>query len=213
MNHNRDIRRLTRGTAVLTCASLLAVSIGACESSPPRRETGDSGGRINPYATTPADRSSSAANAASLWEFSDQVADALAARIAQIPEIRDAPYKVVIELGDIENMTNTPRQDFELIQRRLRGRLLTSDTVTAKARFVEGARTMDREKDRVQAGGGAGGMTDRYDERLTYVLRGSFYESTRGGGQVSRYYFEFNLVNLQSRDIVFNESFDLAQQR
>jgi len=213
MNQNRPGLRRARGACALAGAAMLAACVAACESNPPRRETGDSGGRINPYATTSADRSSSAANAASLWEFSDQVADALAARIAQIPEVRDAPYKVVVELGDIENMTNTPRQDFELIQRRLRGRLLTSDTVTAKARFVEGARTMDREKERVQAGGGAGGMTDRYDERLTYVLRGSFYESTRGGGQVSRYYFEFNLVNLQSRDIVFNESFDLAQQR
>lgn len=213
MKHNGPSGRLWRRPVAVVGAAMLAVCMGACESNPPRRETGDSGGRINPYATTSADRSSSAANAASLWEFSDQVADALAARIGQIPEIRDSAYKVVIELGDIENMTNTPRQDFELIQRRLRGRLLTSDTVTANARFVEGARTMDREKERVQAGGGAGGMTDRYDEHQTYVLRGSFYESTRGGGRVSRYYFEFNLVNLQSRDIVFNESFDLAQQR
>lgn len=192
--------------------------VGGCA---PNREVGQSGGRINPYATTGADEASGAASMPALYEYSDQVAEALVRRLSQIPEVTGSPTRVIVELGDLENHTTTPRSDFELIQRRLRGRLLSSDIVTANMKFVESVAAMDRELERVQGGETdplqrdleRGGRTDRYDPRHTYVLRGGFFESSRGGGDTRRYYFEFNLVNLQDRSIVFNEPFDLAQTR
>lgn len=184
------------------------------------RDTGQSGGRIDPYSTTRADQVDRSATPATLWEFSDRVSESLAQRIATIPEIEQSPTRVIVELGGIENRTATPTQDFELIQRRLRSRLLTSDVVTNRVKFVEPVAVMDDELARVQGGSTdplqrdlGGGATDRYDPAHTYVLRGSFFESTRGGADTSRYFFEFQLVNLQSRAIVFNDSIDHAQVR
>jgi hypothetical protein len=195
----------------LTTAVASALIASGCQQP---RNVGDSGGRINPYSTTAADRSSGAASAAALWEFSDQVAESLAQRISTIPEISGSPQRVIVELGNLSNRTDTPTQDFELIQRRLRSKLLTSNVVADRVQFVESIDDMDAEYRRVQGvGRGMEPMTDRYDPRSTYVLRGDFLESSRRGGETRRYFFEFRLTNLQTRTIVFNDSFDLAQTR
>ncbi len=194
-------------------ASVALTALTACES-PPRTSVGDSGGRINPYATTPADRASNSASAPALWEFSDQVAESLARRISSIPEISQSATRVVVELGNISNGTDTPSQDFELIQRRLRSNLLRSDIVANRVMLVESVDDMEAEFRRIQpSGGDMNPRTDRYDARVTYVLRGDFLESSRRGGETRRYFFEFRLTNLQTRTIVFNDSFDLAQTR
>ncbi|VAX40698.1 hypothetical protein MNBD_PLANCTO03-1495, partial [hydrothermal vent metagenome] len=148
------------GTTALVAATLL---IGCARNQP----VGQSGGRINPYASTGADEASEAASMAALWEYSDQVAEALARRIGQIPEIANAPNRVIVELGAIENQTNTPRSDFELIQRRLRSKLFSSDIITDKVKFVESIQAMEAEARRVE-----GGRTDRYDFGQTFVLLG-----------------------------------------
>lgn len=210
------MRRVNGFAAV---GSVLVVAAAVLPTGCTRNESvGQSGGRINPYASTRADEASDAASMPAMWEYSDQVAEALARRIGGIPEIAGAPTRVIVELGAIENQTNTPRGDFELIQRRLRGRLLSSDIVTSNVKFVESVQAMDAEARRVRGGETdplqrdyGGGETDRYDPNLIYVLRGGFFESRRG--DTRRYYFEFNLVNIQSRAIVFNEPFDLAQQQ
>lgn len=205
-----------RRVTALTATSLLAG--GLMQACTHNRDVGDSGGRINPYASTGADAASTDASMPAMLEYSDQVAEALARRIGGIPEIAGSPTRVVVELGAIENQTNTPRTDFEMIQRRLRGRLLSSDIVTANVRFVESVAAMDAEQRRVMGDETdplqrdyERGRTDRYDPSHTYVLRGAFFESVRY--DTRRFYFEFNLVNLQTRDIVFNEPFDLAQQQ
>ncbi len=196
--------------AIVAGAAILLVG---CETTP-RTSVGDSGGRINPYSSTPADRASGAANAGALWEFSDQVAESLVRRLNSIPEITQSPSRVVVELGNISNATDTPTQDFELIQRRLRSKLLQSDIATSRLLFVESVDDMEAEFRRIQpAGSDFSPGTDRYDARATYVLRGDFLESSRRGGETRRYFFEFRLTNLQSRAIVFNDSFDLAQVR
>lgn len=200
--------------SALTAALLALTAMTGCQSTP-NTSVGDSGGRINPYSTTPADRASGAASAPALWEFSDQVAESLAQRISSIPEIQNSPDRVVVELGNISNGTDTPTQDYELIQRRLRSKLLTSDVVANRVRFVESVDDMEAEYRRIQPAGSPGmsPQTDRYAAGSTYVLRGDFLESSRRGGETRRYFFEFRLTNLQTRTIVFNDSFDLAQVR
>lgn len=205
-----------RTLRVTAAAGLLAAAaLSGCTHN---RDVGDSGGRINPYASTRADEASTAASMPAMLEYSDQVAQALVRRLSDIPEIESAPARVIVELGAIENQTNTPRSDFEMIQRRLRSRLINSDIAAANMKFVESVAAMDAEQRRVMGGETDplqrdydGGRTDRYDPSHTYVLRGAFFES--GRGDTRRYFFEFNLVNLQTRSIVFNEPFDLAQQR
>lgn len=209
------MRRLMTATT-LSIAGLLAASVvTGCARN---QSVGQSGGRINPYASTRGDEVSTAASMPAMLEYSDQVAEALVRQLGTIPAIAGSPTRVVVELGAIENQTDTPRSDFEFIQRRLRSKLINSDIAAANMKFVEGVQSMDAEARRVRGGETdplqrdyAGGQTDRYDPASTYVLRGGFFESRRS--ETRRYFFEFNLVNLQNREIVFNEAFDLAQQR
>ena len=74
-----------------------------CSSTP----TGSTGGRIDSYRTTDSDRVSRKANIPSLLEFTDQVSQELAAQLASIPEIRTAETRQVLELGSIQNKTQT----------------------------------------------------------------------------------------------------------
>jgi hypothetical protein len=76
--------------SLLAAALLISSLLTGCQSTP-NTSVGDSGGRINPYSTTPADRASGAASAPALWEFSDQVAASLAQRISSIPETAQTP--------------------------------------------------------------------------------------------------------------------------
>ncbi|MBL0928370.1 MAG: hypothetical protein IBJ11_12095 [Phycisphaerales bacterium] len=199
-------------------AAVVAAALGLAGCEAPR---GDTGGRIDPSRTTAADERSPQANMPSLYEFGDRVAERLAADISSIPEIRDAPTRVVIELGGLNNKTRTSTQDFEQIQVRLRNRFANSDYIRNKAMVVDSTARMDQELDRIQGDTGGrdllqenidrrgAGRTDRYDPRQIFVLLGDFYESARGGTR--RYYFEFRLTNLKTRSIVFSESYDLGQ--
>ncbi|MCC7407550.1 MAG: hypothetical protein IT442_05735 [Phycisphaeraceae bacterium] len=178
---------------------------------------GSTGGRIDPYRTTAADAASKQASIPALLEFSDQTAGRLAYDLSEIPEIKQAPTRVVLELGDISNKTRTSTGDYELIQHRLRANLMQSKLIRDHFKIVEGRARMDRELNRV-AGPGAGdilqeegsaGQTATYDPAITYVLQGDFFEADRGGRR--QYFFEFKLTNLKSRDIVFSSSYDLGQ--
>lgn len=209
------MRRATTTTTFMLAGLLATATLTGCTHN---RDVGQSGGRINPYATTRGDEVSTSASMPAMLEYSDQVAEALARRLSNIPRIAQSPTRVIVELGAIENQTNTPRSDYEMIQRRLRSKLINSDIASANMKFVESVQSMDAEARRVRGGETdplqrdyGGGQTDRYDPAHTYVLRGAFFESNRG--DTRRYFFEFNLTNLQDREIVFNEAFDLAQQR
>ncbi len=196
-----------------TSLAMLLGMMPGCDSPP----KGSSGGRIDSYTTTKSERSAEGANIAAMLEFSDVTAERLIGDISGIPEIKEAKARQILELGDILNKTQTPTTDFELLQRRLRGKLVRSKVATNNFKIVESARRMDLEKQRVtgdrdllQEKSNAGD-TNRYDANSTYVLQGDFMEARRGGR--SQYYFEFKLTNLQSREIVFLESYDLGQTR
>ena len=186
---------------------LLALSVAGCRSGPPR---GTTGGRIDPYRTTAADRESSSASGAALWEYSDQVAEALARDLSDLDQIRAAPTRVVLELGDLRNRTNTPTGDFELIQHRIRTRLTKSRLIRDHFIIVDDPHRMDSEKRRLIGSDTGDTGTARYKPEDTYVLLGDFFESRRGSTR--RYYFEFKLTQLASREMVWDSSYDLAQQ-
>lgn len=197
--------------AVLTVGVLAVIG---CDSTP--EAIGGSGGRIDPYRTTKADRRSDRASIPSLLQFCDQVAEDLAAQLADLPEITDAQYRQVLELGSIDNKTRTPTTDFMQIQRRLRSKLLKSRLIRDHFKVVESRQRMDRELSRVQGEeedllqeNTSPPGTDSYDAGITYVLQGDFYESTRGDRR--QYYLNFKLTNLRTREIVFDSDFDLGQ--
>ncbi len=207
--------RYTRLLSGRSCLSLLAICVIAglmwgCDTTP----KGNAGGRIDPYRSTGSDAASDRANIPAMLEFSDSVAAALAQNLSDIDSIQQSKTKVVLELGTIANHTQTPSDDFEMIQHRIRDTLLGSKLVRSRFIMVEGRWRMNTEEARINgdnpnAPPPATPGTAQYDPKLTYVLQGDFYESERGDRR--EYYFNFQLTNEFSREIVFQKQFDLAQ--
>lgn len=205
MMDNR-IQRITTRIATVTACVVVSWFSGCQSLTSP--DAGTTGGRMDPYRTTEADRGSHKANMPALLEYSDRVAEALVRQLADIEQIKNAPRPSVLELGNLRNLSRTPTQDFELIQHRIRGHLLASDFVPPRFKIVENASRMDRELRRVDAHGSD--QTARYDADDIYLLTGDFFESARDNSR--RYYFEFKLVHLASRSILMLEQFDWAQR-
>ena len=204
-------RRSSHSLIVLGLGAVLV--LGACAADP---IAPGSSGRLDSYQTTRADRASDQASIPALLEFSDITADRLALEIADLRRIADADSRLLLELGTIENQTRTPSRDFEQIQRRLRSRLINSDVMRERFVIVEDLGRVERELERIGAGGGddllqegRGGQGATYDPEQTFVLSGDFFESRRDGRR--QYWFEFRLIHVGSREIVHSSDFDLAQ--
>jgi len=213
MNLASDMNLATKPGRSLACVAVLcaAVALVGCRS-------GDTGGRIDPYKTHGDENKYGQVSMPALLEFSDDTAQKLIYDLTAIPEIRDAPTQVVLELGDIMNKTNSSTIDYEIIQRRLRSKIRGSSLAREYFLVVENRQRMDREKDRI-VGQDDGDLlqedatdtgTARYSPEITYVLQGDFLQSQRRG--VSRYYFELKLTHLASRQIVFDNSYVLGQE-
>lgn len=192
-----------RRTGVMrwTCLSLILAGLlitAGCESK---------GGRIDSYEVTDAGLASGKAYIPALLEFGDKTGQQLAQEIAAIPQAQESSERLILELGSIDNRTQTSTNDFELIQRRLRSQLMKSDVVRREFMIVEGRQRMDAELRRVA--GPEFGTAERYDPAKTYVLQGDFLEAQRGDR--SQYFFNFKLTNLATRELVFDSDYDLAQ--
>lgn len=188
---------------------LLVPVLAACQSQP----IGNDGGRIDPYATTEAERSSGKILPATLLEFSDDVAQKLARELSDRKEVRDAGEPVIIIMGDINNLTeNVSSTEFEMVRSRIRHQLLQSDHVRKLARFVENRSRLARlaERERVASDGFFADAGD-HDTSRTFVLNGDFYRIRRG--EVNLYSMEFNLAYFDTGAIVSSHSITQKQIR
>ncbi len=177
--------------------------------------TGNTGGRVDPYRTTGADQASDKANIPSMLEFSDTVAEKLAMDITSLPAVKEAKTRLILELGMLSNKTvTTPTSDFEMIQQRLRNKLINSKLITDHFKIVASRSQINAELDRINGTPGAPG-TDaaKYDPQISYVLSGDFYEANRGNGAKRHYYFQFQIIHLGTRDIIYSKDLDVALVR
>lgn len=212
------VRSMFCRSLVLGSFAIAGVSFTACNQAP----RGDEGSRIGTNERTRADRIDTQADSVTLIEFSDQVAQAIAARISKVPEIRNSQQKVIIELGDIQNNTRTPKSDFAAIQRRIFITLSQSDIIGDNCDVVEPTSRMDRQLGGISQApqNDPTGRTEptapgtaRYDANITFFLQGTFNELTRVGGVQSTFNFDFTLVNAASRRIVIAEQITPKQVR
>lgn len=214
------IRTLVPRLLTIAFVGVSLAVLAACET--PR---GSTGGRIDPYRSTAADENSGQANIPALLEFSDGVVDKLAQEISEIDSIRSAPTKSVLEMGTLLNQTQTPTGDFELLRTRVQSRIFDSKLIRRSFVFVENRSRMNQEAVRIDGDTSAGDILQegkggvqpsaKYDPKITYVLQGDFYEAIRSAAGVERrqFFLRFKLVNLYSREIVFQKDYDLAQAR
>ena len=202
-----------RPLALLCLASLAALP--SC--APPK---GQNTGRIEVSDTTRAEARSPGVMPVALIEFSDQVAQELAADLTALPEFNTGS-RVTLVFGDIANKTGiVSTTDFEAFRTRVRSKLMTSQTVRDKVRFVENRARVDdlrrREQgssqDLLQEDGRSGRA--RLNERYTYFLDGDMYRVARGGDTVNMYLLNFNLTNMADGEIVWSNSpYEIKQER
>jgi len=180
----------------LLALSLLAVGCGAPE--------GARGSRVEPGATTGAERHTDQPLPTGLAEFSDQTSQALAQELALVPTIRNAPGRVTVIVGDINNKTgNVSSNDFEYVRSRTRNNLLRSAYVTDKVKFVENRARMSALRNRELVGPDSNnGEPANYDASTTFALNGDFYRIQRNRNNL--YYMEFQLVNFATNEIVWS---------
>lgn len=192
---------------VMVMASLFMLG---CETHAPQ---GSNAGRMDPYRTTDADRASMSANMPALLELSDQTAAKFAAELANIPEVANSKERKTLYISTIENNTRTPTNNFAMIQRRVRDTLVGSPHLKPYFRFTNNPQTLDREKARLTGTGDPVNdtqlKTKRYEAEDIYLLKGTFFES--GRDTVRRYYFVFEVTNLETGEIMLNKQMDLAQ--
>lgn len=200
-----------RGAMVAT--ALAGGLLGGCNTAPP----GDTGGVIGARERTRVDAGSSEADTTTLLEFADRVGQELGAQLARIPEVKNSPTQVIIEMGGIQNMTRTPSSDFAAMQRRVFLTLQRSDLVRENAQVRE---RYDRvARDAVNLGpesgatlpGSAGGVQSS-QVGSTFLLQGTFSELSRGGYQ-GNFLLDFTLTKADTRAIVYSNQFDFKQLR
>ncbi|MBI1337285.1 MAG: hypothetical protein GC164_10030 [Phycisphaera sp.] len=210
----RNFRRLGGGmTAWALALSAIALAAG-CTSAP----RGDSGGRIDPYETTQADRNSGYISLPALLEATDTAAEQLAGDIVDV--LAGANSRKVLEVGTINNMTSTPSNDFRMIVTRLKAKLRSSPVIRNNLMFVESRSRVDNDLQRLNGGGGdngdilqetgpnTGSGSATYNPQDMVILYGEFMEASRGSRRT--YFYEFKLVNPTTREEIWAKSYDLS---
>lgn len=187
---------------------MLGLVLGAALAAGCNPPQGDRGSRVDPGTVTTAERRSPGVLPTDLKEFSDQVSQRVAQDIAMIPEIKNAPGRVTVIVGDINNKTGiVSSNDFEYVRSRLRNNLLQSAYVKDKIRFVENRARMSGLRERELVGPNANNAEPpNYDPATTFALNGDFYRIARGDSNL--YYMEFQLVHFKSNEIVFSDRYE-----
>lgn len=205
----------TRLLAASSIAASCMLLLPAC--SPPK---GEPTGRAPSTDTTPAERRSPQVSITGLTEQSDLVAEQLMADLNTIPELNGS-YRSTIVFGDIMNKTGiVPTSDFEAFRTKIRGRLLQSQALRAKVRFVESRAKVEELRRREGAGGtdllqqGTAGGVQPLNDQYTYFLNGEMYRVERNNSQVNLYSMSYNLTSMSSGEIIWTSpSYEVKQVR
>jgi hypothetical protein len=204
-----------RSLALVGCSLVGLVALTGCQ--PPR---GDGGGRADPAGTTRAERFDARVTPASLFEHSDAVAQQLADDLKNVPAL-NGDYRATIVFGDIKNNTGiVSTTDFEAFRTRIRQRLMQSQNVLRNVRFVEMKQRIDpliqretsKNSDLLQEGN----RPERKDlnPAYTYFLNGEMYRVERGGGATNLYMMGYNLVSMETGELVWeNTPYEVKQVR
>lgn len=161
----------------------------------------------------------------SLVTFINTSSDKFISEMNDIPEIRDAPRRLVLELGTIEiDRSTMTRSDYEMVQHAVRGRLLDSRVITDNFMIVQNKARSRADRDLVEIDTpedtditqenpdtGSGDGMDRYNPDDIYTLNGTFERI--GRSERAMYLFQLSLVKWKSRHIVLNKSYQQVIRR
>lgn len=196
----------------------MALVVAGCH--PPR---GEDTGRVGMSDTTDAERGSREVQLTAQTEFSDQVAQQLAADLSTVPDLNQG-YRCTVVFGDIVNKTGVvPTSEFEGFRTRIRAKLMQSQMVLKNVRFVQNRAQFESLRQRelggsggdvLQEGSGAGQATP-LNAKYTFFLNGEMYRATRGRKEeVNQYSMTYTLMNAQTGELVWSsQPYDVKQVR
>lgn len=209
---------MNRTLALSALASLSVASLASLTACQPPR--GFTGGRVDPTRTTSAEANSAQVLPASLFEFSDKVAQQLASDLKTVPALNQE-FRQTIVFGNLTNKTGVvPTSDFEAFRTRVRGSLMQSQNVLRNVRFVDNKKNVDanisRETSRNSDLLGEGKRQERadLDPKTTYMLDGEMYRVDRGQSQVNLYMLSYQLINMADGEVIWqNAPYEVKQVR
>lgn len=151
----------------------------------------------------------------SLYEFSGEVAEAIADRIAQEERIAKSPSKVVIMMGNIENRTKgTDTSDFIVTREHLADKLTNSSFFRRQAVLLKDLKRMEAIKADISGATRRAPSADgthtvegiTYDPEQVYVLDGFFGEMDRSNKGYTSFFFRCTLTHVRTAQEIFSQS-------
>ncbi len=174
-------------SGTLLASALLALAAGC---GPPQN-VGQSGYRIDPSSDSPAELGVRSLRSQDLTESTDQMAQDIASRL----DITNPDNPPVIVVGNIENKTSQPQQNWQVFLQRLRSSLNASGAregleFVRERRFIEDARQEE------YAGRDPEARARDYASRADYLLTATVSDLPSGGTN----YFLVSFQMVQLRD-------------
>ncbi len=175
---------------ILLIGLALAVLAG-CQATPPVNR-GQSGYRMDPTHDSPSELGSRSLRSADLVTATDRMAQDIARRL----DISNPQSPPVIFVGQIENRTSMPYQNFQVFGARLRSLLTGSETSTRHGlQFVRERRFVEQQRQREYGEKDPASTAGAYQSRADYVLTCEVYDLPSGG--TNYFLLDYQLVQLR----------------
>jgi hypothetical protein len=160
-------------------------SLAACQTGPPPNY-GQSGYRMDPSRDSVAELRNQSPRSPDLMEATETMAMDIAGRL----DVNNTESPPVIVVGEIENRTSMPYQNWQVFLVRLRGLLTNSDTSTRHGmRFVRERSYIEQQRQREY------GTDEGYQSLADYVLTCEVYDLPSGG--TNFFLLDYQLVQLR----------------
>ncbi len=177
-----------------------ALAAGGCQNPP----TGQSEGRIPVGQSTSAEAQDPRPLPDDLVDFSDRLSESLIRDLPGVPALMNAPERVTLLYGQIDNRTGiVPSDEFEMVRERMKDNLLKSRTFNERFRFLVDRATLEQIRSREVYDAAVG---ERFNRPTTYVINGSMFRSARG--PTNFYYMNFELMNFDTGELVWSERYE-----
>lgn len=174
------VRSLLSSVIVFSVAALVA-----CQAGPPPNR-GQSGYRMDPSRNAANELRARSPRSPDLVEATEKMAMDIASRL----DVNNRLSPPVVVVGQIENRTSMPHQNWRAFLIRLRGLLTNSDTSTRHGmRFVRERSFIEQQRQR-EYGTAAG-----YQSSAEYVLTCEVYDLPSGG--TNYFLLDYQLVQLR----------------
>ena len=172
-------------TAATVMIGLVLPALVACQATAPINQ-GRSGHRMDPTRDAPSELHTRTLRSADLVTATDTMAQDIASRL----DVNDPDNPPRIFVGEIENQTSMPHQNYQIFLTRLRAVLMSSGARYG-LEFIREWDFVERQRAREYGGGAAA----EYKSRADYVLTCDVYDMPSGG---TRYYLlDYQLVQLR----------------